>query len=39
VRLELLEAGEALEFVRNGAPLSDHPAVYARFRLERPERR
>ena len=31
--LALLEAGEALEFVdERGTPLSDHPAVYARFR-------
>jgi len=32
-RLEPIEVGEALEFVRDGAPLSDHPALYARFTL------
>jgi endonuclease/exonuclease/phosphatase family metal-dependent hydrolase len=33
VRLELLESGEAREFVdAGGAPLSDHPAIFARLR-------
>jgi endonuclease/exonuclease/phosphatase family metal-dependent hydrolase len=33
VLLELLEAGEAAEFVNGaGAPLSDHPAIFARLR-------
>ena len=32
VRVELLEAGEAREFVDAGAPLSDHPAIFARLR-------
>lgn len=31
VRVE--QAGEALEFVEEGRALSDHPAVYARFRV------
>jgi endonuclease/exonuclease/phosphatase (EEP) superfamily protein YafD len=33
VRLEPLEAGEAREFASGGTPLSDHPALYARFRV------
>ena len=33
VALELAEAGEALEFVHDGQPLSDHPALFARLRL------
>jgi endonuclease/exonuclease/phosphatase family metal-dependent hydrolase len=38
VALDLLEAGEAREFVDEaGAPLSDHPALFARFRA-RPSR-
>lgn len=32
VRVELVEAGEAREFVDAGAPLSDHPALFARLR-------
>jgi len=32
--LAVAEAGEATEFRDGGVPLSDHPAVYARFRLE-----
>lgn len=35
VRVEPIAAGEATEFVRDGAPLSDHPAVSVRFRLAR----
>lgn len=35
VRVDALEAGEASEFVRNGVPLSDHPAVSVRLRLTR----
>ncbi len=35
VGLSVVEAGEDLTFVRDGAPLSDHPAVFARFRVER----
>ena len=31
VELELLEAGVAREFVHEQGPLSDHPALYARF--------
>ena len=31
--LEVLEAGEAPEFVHGGEPLSDHPALFTRFRL------
>ena len=31
--LSLLEAGEDGGFSRGGAPLSDHPAVFARFRV------
>ena len=37
VALELIEAGEALEFAHEGKPLSDHPALFARLRL-RPTR-
>ena len=33
VALELAESGEALEFVHDGKPLSDHPALFARLRL------
>lgn len=32
-RLELLDAGVDERFVRDGAPLSDHPAIGARFRV------
>jgi endonuclease/exonuclease/phosphatase family metal-dependent hydrolase len=32
VVVEVLEAGEAREFVDGDAPLSDHPAIFARFR-------
>ncbi len=32
--LEALAAGPAREFERDGVPLSDHPALFARFRLE-----
>ena len=28
-------SGEELDFVQDGAPLSDHPAVFARFRVSR----
>jgi endonuclease/exonuclease/phosphatase family metal-dependent hydrolase len=35
VRLELLGAGEAGEFADSGAPLSDHPAIFARLRAVR----
>jgi endonuclease/exonuclease/phosphatase family metal-dependent hydrolase len=36
VAVELVEAGREPTFVHDGgAPLSDHPAVYARFRLRR----
>ena len=31
--LELLESGEALEFVHDGVPLSDHPPLYGKFAL------
>ena len=31
--LEVLEAGMAAEFVHDGAPLSDHPALWARLRV------
>ena len=31
--LEVMEAGEALEFAFEGEPLSDHPALFTRFRL------
>jgi len=34
VSLVVAEAGEATEFRDGGVPLSDHPAVYARFRVE-----
>lgn len=34
VRLDLEQAGEATEFEFDGKPLSDHPAVMARFRIE-----
>jgi endonuclease/exonuclease/phosphatase family metal-dependent hydrolase len=30
-RLRVLEAGEDRNFARDGAPLSDHPAIFARF--------
>ncbi|HET6304487.1 MAG TPA: endonuclease/exonuclease/phosphatase family protein, partial [Myxococcota bacterium] len=33
VALEVLEAGMAAEFVHDGAPLSDHPALWARLRV------
>ena len=33
VTLELVEAGEALEFRDEGGPFSDHPALVSRFRL------
>jgi endonuclease/exonuclease/phosphatase family metal-dependent hydrolase len=33
VALEPLEAGEAREFANGATPLSDHPALYARFRV------
>lgn len=33
VSLEVLEAGEAAEFHHEGRPLSDHPALAARFRV------
>ena len=36
VRVEVLEAGEAREFVASGAPLSDHPAIFARLRARPP---
>jgi hypothetical protein len=32
VELEVVEAGEDVNFVHEGAPLSDHPAIFARFR-------
>jgi endonuclease/exonuclease/phosphatase family metal-dependent hydrolase len=32
VQVELIDAGEAREFVDAGAPLSDHPAIFARLR-------
>ncbi len=35
VKLEVEQAGEAVEFVGRGRALSDHPALYARFRVER----
>ena len=35
VRLETLAAGEAAEFASEGAPLSDHPALFARVRVTR----
>ncbi len=33
-KLTVLEAGEALEFVSQSLALSDHPALFVRFRLE-----
>ncbi len=33
VRLEVVSAGQALEFQHQGRPLSDHPALFSRFRL------
>lgn len=33
VTLDLLEAGEAPEFAADSHPLSDHPAIHARFRV------
>jgi hypothetical protein len=33
--LSVLEAGEERSFVRDDAPMSDHPAVFARFRVEK----
>jgi endonuclease/exonuclease/phosphatase family metal-dependent hydrolase len=35
VALRVLEAGEDRAFVRDGAALSDHPALFARFRVRR----
>jgi hypothetical protein len=35
-RVSVEEAGEAQEFVNEGRALSDHPALYARFRIDRP---
>ena len=32
LELEVVEAGEDTSFVHEGAPLSDHPAIFARFR-------
>lgn len=32
LELEVVEAGEDTSFVHEGAPLSDHPALFARFR-------
>jgi endonuclease/exonuclease/phosphatase family metal-dependent hydrolase len=32
LELEVVEAGEDVSFVRGEAPLSDHPAIFARFR-------
>ncbi len=32
--LELVDSGVAREFVHRGAPLSDHPALFARFRVQ-----
>ncbi len=34
VRLEVLGAGEDLDFVENEVPLSDHPAIFARIRVQ-----
>jgi hypothetical protein len=31
--LRVEQSGEALEFVERGRALSDHPAIYARFRI------
>jgi endonuclease/exonuclease/phosphatase family metal-dependent hydrolase len=36
VELELLEAGEAREFSDGPSPLSDHPALFARFAVSGP---
>jgi hypothetical protein len=36
VELEVVEAGEDAGFVHEGAPLSDHPAIFARFRTRLP---
>jgi len=33
VSLTLVSTGEERAFMRDGAPLSDHPAVFARFRV------
>jgi hypothetical protein len=33
VAIEVLEAGMAAEFVHDGAPLSDHPALWVRLRV------
>ena len=35
IRLAPVAAGEAAEFADGGRPLSDHPAIYARFRVQR----
>lgn len=35
VSVDAVAAGEALEFVAGERPLSDHPALYARFRAQR----
>jgi endonuclease/exonuclease/phosphatase family metal-dependent hydrolase len=35
VTLAASASGEDLDFVRDGAPLSDHPAVFTRFRVTR----
>jgi hypothetical protein len=32
--LSVEESGEAVEFVSRGRALSDHPALYVRFRVE-----
>jgi endonuclease/exonuclease/phosphatase family metal-dependent hydrolase len=32
LELEVMEAGEDASFVHEGTPLSDHPAIFARFR-------
>ncbi len=37
VTLAVLEAGEDRAFVRDGAALSDHPALFARFRVRATE--
>jgi len=37
-KLELEQAGEAVEFVARGRALSDHAALYARFRVHRAPR-
>jgi endonuclease/exonuclease/phosphatase family metal-dependent hydrolase len=36
IRFEVLRAGEAAEFTANGKPLSDHPALRARLRVNAP---